>query len=63
MNVFFKCNVCQIGNGDDTIVGGKGNDMLNRKGGNDNINGGVGNDIIFEGTGYNKIQGGKEMIH
>jgi Ca2+-binding RTX toxin-like protein len=41
--------------GDDTILGGFGNDVLSGWGGDDHIEGGHGDDLIFGGTGSDQI--------
>lgn len=43
--------------GDDTIVGGLGNDSLSGDGGEDLIDGGTGDDLIFGGIGFDTIYG------
>lgn len=53
------------GSGDDVVVGGTGNDVLNGNGGNDRIVGALGNDTINGGTGNDRIFGsaGVNLIH
>jgi len=51
------------GDGDDEIVGGGGNDTLNGGAQDDDISGGAGNDIIVGGKGNNVMSGGKGADH
>ena len=44
--------------GDDTLDGGTGNDLLMGGSGNDTLNGGVGNDILIDGNGTDILDGG-----
>lgn len=44
--------------GNDTLIGGNGNDVICGLGGNDTINGGNGNDTIYAGTGNDTVDGG-----
>ncbi|MGQ0564240.1 MAG: hypothetical protein ACT4OK_04115 [Gemmobacter sp.] len=46
------------GSGNESVVGGNGNDWLHGLGGNDSIVGGVGNDKIFGGRGIDDLRGG-----
>ncbi|VVQ24541.1 hypothetical protein PS938_05612 [Pseudomonas fluorescens] len=45
--------------GNDTLLGGAGNDILFGSGGNDNLDGGKGNDILLGGTGSDTLMGGQ----
>ncbi|CAI8929414.1 serralysin [Pseudomonas sp. IT-P4] len=45
--------------GNDTLLGGAGNDILFGSGGNDNLDGGKGNDILLGGTGNDTLMGGQ----
>ncbi|KFJ91488.1 hypothetical protein JF55_11420, partial [Pseudomonas sp. 1-7] len=44
-------NISRANDGDDTLIGGKGNDILYGQGGNDTLIGGEGDDILYGGTG------------
>ncbi|WP_426232645.1 LapA family giant adhesin [Pseudomonas sp. TWP3-2] len=44
--------------GNDTLLGGAGNDILFGAGGNDTLDGGKGNDILLGGTGNDTLMGG-----
>ncbi|MEO6681087.1 MAG: LapA family giant adhesin, partial [Pseudomonas sp.] len=44
--------------GNDTLLGGAGNDILFGQGGNDTLDGGKGNDILLGGTGNDTLIGG-----
>jgi Ca2+-binding RTX toxin-like protein len=44
--------------GNDTIVGGTGNDFLWGEAGNDTITGGTGNDVLVGGSGADRLTGG-----
>ncbi|MFJ7797058.1 LapA family giant adhesin, partial [Pseudomonas sp. NPDC096950] len=44
--------------GNDTLLGGAGNDILFGSGGNDTLDGGKGNDILLGGTGNDTLMGG-----
>lgn len=44
--------------GDDTIDGGDGNDLIRGGSGNDTLNGGDGNDILIDGNGADTFNGG-----
>ena len=46
------------GNGDDTIIGTAGNDMITGGNGADNISAGAGNDVITGGNGVDFVVGG-----
>ncbi|PYC28043.1 type I secretion protein [Pseudomonas protegens] len=45
--------------GNDTLLGGAGNDILFGQGGNDTLDGGKGNDILLGGTGKDTLIGGQ----
>ena len=45
--------------GNDTLEGGDGNDLLFGMGGNDQLDGGDGNDLLFGGSGDDYIDGGE----
>ncbi|MGZ7460218.1 LapA family giant adhesin, partial [Pseudomonas sp. Ma2-10] len=45
--------------GNDTLLGGAGNDILFGQGGNDTLDGGKGNDILLGGTGNDTLIGGQ----
>ncbi|MFY0731928.1 retention module-containing protein [Pseudomonas sp. NFX15] len=45
--------------GDDSLLGGAGNDILFGSGGNDSLDGGKGNDILLGGTGNDTLIGGQ----
>jgi surface adhesion protein len=45
--------------GDDSLLGGAGNDILFGSGGNDSLDGGKGNDILLGGTGNDTLMGGQ----
>ncbi|WJM91720.1 retention module-containing protein [Pseudomonas brenneri] len=45
--------------GNDTLLGGSGDDILFGQGGNDYLDGGKGNDILLGGTGNDTLIGGK----
>jgi surface adhesion protein len=45
--------------GNDTLLGGAGNDILFGLGGNDTLDGGKGNDILLGGTGNDTLMGGQ----
>jgi hypothetical protein len=45
--------------GNDTLLGGAGNDILFGQGGNDTLDGGKGNDILLGGTGDDTLIGGQ----
>ena len=47
------------GNGDDTITGGAGNDIIAGGNGDDTIHGGAGSDVIFGGSGNDTVDGGR----
>ena len=47
------------GDGNDTLEGGDGNDLLFGMGGNDQLDGGDGNDLLFGGSGDDYIDGGE----
>lgn len=49
----------QSGNGDDLLLGRKGNDSFFAGGGNDHLRGGKGNDQLFGQGGNDLIKGGK----
>ncbi len=53
------------GQGNDTMTGGSGDDLLRGEGANDEINGGDGNDILDGGKGRDVINGGAgdDMIY
>ncbi|MDB6142883.1 MAG: von Willebrand factor [Pseudomonas sp.] len=44
--------------GNDTLLGGDGNDILFGQGGTDNLDGGKGNDTLLGGTGTDVLRGG-----
>jgi Ca2+-binding RTX toxin-like protein len=46
------------GDGNDTITGGSGNDLLFGQAGNDTIKGNGGNDLLFGGSGNDTLDGG-----
>jgi Ca2+-binding RTX toxin-like protein len=46
------------GDGDDTVNGGGGNDMIFGQGGNDSLNGNSGRDVLIGGDGVDKLNGG-----
>ena len=50
-------NVSTTG-GNDTLLGGEGNDILFGQGGSDTLQGGAGNDILLPGSGSNTMWGG-----
>jgi Ca2+-binding RTX toxin-like protein len=43
--------------GDDSLIGGDGNDVIHGMGGNDNISGSAGDDLIYGGSGNDIING------
>ncbi|WP_223544017.1 tandem-95 repeat protein, partial [Pseudomonas sp. BF-B-28] len=45
--------------GNDTLLGGAGNDILFGSGGSDTLDGGKGNDILLGGTGNDTLMGGQ----
>ncbi|MGE8188627.1 immunoglobulin-like domain-containing protein [Pseudomonas sp. NPDC086278] len=45
--------------GNDTLLGGAGNDILFGQGGNDSLDGGKGNDILLGGSGNDTLMGGQ----
>ncbi len=47
------------GNGDNTLRGGRGNDTLNGRRGNDTLRGGRGDDILNGGRGSDTLRGGR----
>jgi len=51
------------GKGNDCLSGGKGNDIIFGGAGNDKIDGGKGNDWLFGGCGDDTIRGGKGNDH
>lgn len=64
-------NISRANDGDDTLIGGKGNDILYGQGGNDILIGGEGDDILYGGTGADTFVwkqgdlnsvGGKDVI-
>jgi Ca2+-binding RTX toxin-like protein len=46
------------GDGNDTLIGGSGNDLLFGQAGNDTLVGGNGNDLLFGGDGNDTLTGG-----
>lgn len=44
--------------GDDTAIGGAGNDTLHAAGGDDSLQGGAGDDLLHAGTGSDTLDGG-----
>jgi len=61
-DVLFDLNINQVHvdaseQGNDTILGGEGNDVIYGEGGNDIMNGGEGNDVIFMGNGVDTVTG------
>lgn len=50
--------IVAAGDGDDTVIGGTGNDVLNGQGGNDNLIGGAGNDSFDALEGNDRLEGG-----
>ena len=46
------------GNGNDTLIGGNGKDVINGDAGNDNISGGAGDDVLSGGDGSDSLYGG-----
>lgn len=62
-DVLFDLNINQVHvdaseQGDDTLIGGAGNDILYGEGGNDIMDGGEDNDVLFIGNGLDTVTGG-----
>jgi Ca2+-binding RTX toxin-like protein len=55
---WFGAHTMNGGGGDDTIIGGAGNDMLGGQGGDDSVKGGDGDDWISGGGGDDYLVGG-----
>ncbi len=56
---FFEGNTLYGGPGDDTLVGGNGQDILDGGPGNDTLEGGLNDDVLIGGPGHDRIDGGK----
>ncbi|MEL6464477.1 MAG: tandem-95 repeat protein [Pseudomonadota bacterium] len=59
-DVYFDAPIIDDGDdGNDTLLGGEGDDTLYGEGGNDLLRGGDDNDLLFGGDGNDRLEGGK----
>ncbi|MFK3776382.1 immunoglobulin-like domain-containing protein [Pseudomonas sp. NPDC089406] len=56
---YTEFDVSRSNDGNDTLMGGAGNDIIFGQGGNDYLDGGKGNDILLGGTGNDTLLGGE----
>ncbi|QXH48832.1 LapA family giant adhesin [Pseudomonas xanthosomatis] len=56
---YTEFDVSRSNDGNDTLLGGAGNDIIFGQGGNDYLDGGKGNDILLGGTGNDTLLGGE----
>ncbi|MFK0090976.1 immunoglobulin-like domain-containing protein, partial [Pseudomonas sp. NPDC090592] len=55
---YTEFDISGTNDGNDTLLGGNGNDILFGQGGNDTLDGGKGNDILLGGSGKDTLIGG-----